>query len=226
MATLLFEFWFGADESSDRGEAVARSHRPDMAGEATLPADDRIIVERVNAGDSSALAELHGIYWEPLVRSATRMLGSGTIDVATDVVQDVFVDLWTRRVAWAPQRSIATHLFRAVRNRALQIRRNTATAARWNSATPPRHWMPVRSVATPSEELLAHELNALAHATLLSLAPRCREAFLLYAEQKLEVPEIASVMGIAEGTAQLQLKRAMAALRKALDAYIRDEDDR
>jgi len=65
-------------------------------------------------------------------------------------------------------------------------------------------------------------LNALAHATLAALPPRCREAYLLYAEQRLEIEDVARVMGIAEGTARLQLKRAMAALRRALDAYLDD----
>jgi RNA polymerase sigma-70 factor (ECF subfamily) len=210
---MAFSFWFSpAHDSADDGGYHPRPH---LSIESTdIPADEPGLIERLRDGDPTALERLHERYWERLVRYANRTLGS--LDAARDVVQDVFTDLWIRRTTWTPKGTVASYLHRAVRNRAFAQLRTHDTAARLSAGVKAHATAPVRG----DELLAAAELHQLVHTTLETLGARCREVYLLRAEQGLEVAETAAVMGITEGTVRLQLSRAVAAIRASVRAYL------
>lgn len=54
--------------------------------------EDSTLIARVKAGDRGAFNELYGIYWASLVNYAGLFVGD---DGAEDVVQDVFVRVWS-----------------------------------------------------------------------------------------------------------------------------------
>src|SRR5688572_28893715 len=58
---------------------------------------DTALAERIRAGDADALSALMRRYYAALVRFVARYVGEQ--DIAEDVVQDVFVRLWSMRAA-------------------------------------------------------------------------------------------------------------------------------
>ena len=189
---------------------------------------ERDLVARIRAGEERALEALHIKYWHSLVRAAVRYVGDE--ELARDVVQDVFSDIWYRRESWAPQGTVAGYLYGAIRNRAISVARHEQWTTRWpgpvgtgardedsereGSSAP----YPVVD-ASQAEQLEVAELDALLRARLRSLPERCRETYLLYRGGDLTVAEVAHVMGVSTETAKTQIKRAMAALRDVVTAY-------
>src|SRR5215207_2149794 len=74
-------------------------------------------VERIRAGDEAAFEALFRALAPGLCTLVTRYVHSR--DIAEEIVQDLFLDIWTRRAELAIDRSIAAYLFGAARNRAL-----------------------------------------------------------------------------------------------------------
>jgi RNA polymerase sigma-70 factor (ECF subfamily) len=182
--------------------------------------DPTALVARVCAGDEAAFAEMFHAYYPRLVAFARAHLEAR--DVAEEMVQDVFAQLWARRETLAIERSLTAYLFRAVRNRISNERR----ALRLETAYSDRI---VREIgpgepATPGradDRLREAELErALAHA-LAGLAERPRQVFLLNRRENLSYAEIADVLGIAVKTVEMHMARALAALRESLAEWRR-----
>lgn len=180
------------------------------------PLDDRALLLRIRAGDSSALDGLVDRYWTPLVSYAARLLGSW--DAAEDVAQGTFVRIWERRHDWESDGSVSALLYRITRNQGLdEIKRRERAAARSRARD-----QAARRVATPSEQLEVAELEAAFEATLAALAERRREVFILARAHGLSYREIAEVMGIAPQTVANHLSAALAELRQALEPFLED----
>jgi RNA polymerase sigma-70 factor (ECF subfamily) len=97
------------------------------------PDSDRILWERVKAGNNAALAQLYDCH-------AAQMLGLANLilqdrDLAEDLVHDVFIEAWQRASTYQPQRSsVRTWLLMRVRSRAIDRMRMLATARNYAQA--------------------------------------------------------------------------------------------
>src|SRR5215216_5650542 len=78
-------------------------------------------VERIRAGDEPAFEALFRALAPGLCALVTRYVGARA--VAEEIVQDLFLELWTRRSELSIDQSIAAYLFTAARNRALNHRK-------------------------------------------------------------------------------------------------------
>jgi len=125
------------DEPSPR----LRERRDDVRGAGESGAEERQLPDdllerdralRIRAGDEGAYAELFREVHVALREFATTYVHSAAL--AEEIVQDVFLDLWIRRVEWAPARGIRAYLFRAVRNRATDTTRRSRVAAQGRSS--------------------------------------------------------------------------------------------
>ncbi len=179
------------------------------------------LVARIRAGDESAFDALVAAYYAGLFRFALRYVPDR--ETAEDLVHDVLFRIWEQRERWEVQESLATYLYGAVRNRAIDYARHELVERRWRersvsraaySANPGRH------ADRPDAALELSELDrAIAHA-VGRLPARCRQAFMLSRESGLTYAEIATVMGISPKTVQIQMGRALKALRVAVGPFL------
>src|SRR5690606_38619014 len=160
-----------------------------------------------------ALDGLLALYWKPLVRYAHALVGS--MDDAEDVVQDVFVELWNRRLSWRGIESIRSYLYRSTRNRALNERRRRKVRVAWFDANRGEQRRP----PTPAETLQTQELRRAVESALGRLSPRRREVFVLYSGHSLSYHEIGAIMGISYQTVANHMSAALRDLRRALADY-------
>ncbi|HKS04964.1 MAG TPA: RNA polymerase sigma-70 factor [Gemmatimonadaceae bacterium] len=171
-------------------------------------------VAAVRGGDRGAFERLFRATYADLADYAARIVASR--DAAEDVVQDVFIAVWNRRDALPDADKLASYLYRAVRNRALNyLRAQRGTESLIDSDGGP-------AIAPEADDALAaDEVQTALTSALGALSPRAREVFLLSREQHLTYNEIAVTLEISVKTVETLMGRALRMLREALADRLR-----
>ncbi len=158
-----------------------------------------------------ALEEVFRAEYVHLCRTAIRLVGRA--DVAEDLVQDAFLEVWRRRENLDFQISVQAYLRRAVANRSLNFLRDN----RRLTELPP-------DVATRPGDLNGEsptetaELQRLISDTIDGLPDKCREAFVLSRYEGLSYREIAEKLGISVKTVEKHIAKGLLSLRNVLRA--------
>ncbi len=181
---------------------------------------DRDLLSRLRGGDDAAFEAIFRQWYEPVVRSANRVLRDA--GVAEELSQDVFLELWRRRESLAPDSSVAGYLMQAVRNRALNHLRHLAVQR--------KSVVFVEALSEPAEHADAHthtnELQAALTQAIAELPPRTREVFVMSRERGLRYAEIAEQLGVSVKAVEANMSRALRMLREQLSAFMPATPDR
>jgi RNA polymerase sigma-70 factor (ECF subfamily) len=180
--------------------------------------DERSLVERIRDGDRGALSAVFQAYATSLHSYAHRITRSRA--VASELVQDVFVRIWEIRTEWRVE-SVGAYLHGAVRRRALNYLRHRSVEDAFERARGAEMLVDGAPAAGAADELvLAHDLATAAERAMERLTPKCREAFVLHRQHHLTYAEIATVLGVTPKAVELQISRALKALRAILAGYL------
>src|SRR5690606_6883979 len=118
--------------------------------------------------------------------------------------------------------SLRNYLLTAVRNRAIDLRRQEATQQQsvemTRLASETTAGSTARSAASDPAELA--ELRQAIVVGLDALPERCRTTFLLCREHDMTYAEAADVMGVSPATVKTQIARALASLRGVLEPFL------
>lgn len=121
--------------------------------------------------------------------------------VAEDIVQEVFIYLWTNRSKITYTGSLYAYLLLAVRNACINYKAHREVEEKYR-----------KSVAVADESGISEteweELRQKVMAAIGSLPPKCREIFILGAVEGLKYQEIADQLGISVNTVKTQMKYA------------------
>ncbi len=181
--------------------------------------NDRDLLDRLRGGDHDAFAAIFRQWYEPVVRSANRVLRDPA--VAEELSQDVFLELWRRRESLAPDSSVAGYLMQAVRNRALNHLRHLAVQK--------KSVVYVEAMSEPAEhadsQVQANELQAAVTQAIADLPPRTREVFVMSRERGLRYSEIAEQLGVSVKAVEANMSRALRVLRERLATFMPKADD-
>lgn len=178
---------------------------------------EQLAVERVRQGDALALEMIFTAYRHELIALAQRIVAAP--EVAEDVVQDVFLAIWTGRDHWYVTTSLRGYLRRAVHNGAVssgksRVRRAGVELDEAERTAPAA----LIDASSPAPDVLAERADfsaAVARATG-DLSPRAREVFTLKQVHHLTNREIAARLGLSMSTVEIHMTRALAALRRRL----------
>ena len=181
--------------------------------------DDRDLLARLRGGDHAAFDEIFRQWYEPVVRSANRVLHDP--GVAEELSQDVFLEFWRRREALALDSSIAGYLMQAVRNRALNHLRHLAVQK--------KSVVYVEALSEPAEHadvaVQSREVELAIAAAIAELPPRTREVFAMSRERSLRYSEIADELGISVKAVEANMSRALRMLRERLAPFLPSSND-
>ncbi len=176
--------------------------------------DDRACLARLVQGDEAAYATVFRTWYAPLVRFAETLLRQR--DEAEEVAQEVLLELWRRHAQIDPERPVQAWLFRAARNRALNVLRHRRVV---QDSTPVV--VALAGNAAPADRDAAEgELEAALHEAVAALPPRCREVFLLSRGEGLRNADIATRLGISVKAVEGQMARALRTLRERLRPWL------
>ena len=192
-----------------------------MAVEGTAqPVADDLLVHAVRSGSVTAFEELVERYDAPLRAFLVRLTGDA--ELASDLAQETFLDLYRCRELLPNDRPFAAWLYRTARYNALPVRRRR-TLHRIVSLD----WlMSFRNTVIPGlhrrdEVQRADERDLIARA-LDQLSPNLREALVLSAIGGFSSQEVATILDISPVAARKRISRATTEFRRSYQ----DQPDR
>jgi RNA polymerase sigma-70 factor, ECF subfamily len=178
---------------------------------------DALLAVRLAAGDEHALAEVFDRLAPVVYGSALRVIGDPA--VVQDVVQDVFVELWSHPGRYDPAAgTLRTYLIVLARHRAVDLVRSELRRI----ARQERHYRltPGQRHLSPSEEVTAADVAGVVRSAVRQLPDAQRRVIELAYFQGLSCREVALAAGIPEGTAKSRLRLALAKLETVLDRQL------
>ena len=160
---------------------------------------DEELAQRVQHGDGEAFAQLVERYQRLVLNIAFRMVGDA--ELAQDIAQDVFVNVYQRIGQFDVRRRFYSWLYRITVNAALHERRRPATTS--------LHDLPVLDDRPQPDEVAERaEQDRELGAALAALSDRERMVIGLRYGADLSYDEIAEVLNVPLGTAKTWLFRA------------------
>ena len=188
--------------------------RPSSGADAGADTGEARELARARAGDVAAFGALVRRHQERVFRFLHRMLDAR--EEAMELSQDVFVKAWQALPGWRPEAAFSTWLLQIARNAALdQLRRRQVVRF-----APLEEGLEVADEAPgPEARYATRERQAQLERALRRLAAEHREILLLREVEGLAYGELASVLGIAEGTVKSRLARARSAVLEHFDPH-------
>ncbi len=188
------------------------SPNPDSAHNDVLTS----LMAEIRGGSEPALGRLMDVCWPELVRYAASQLGDP--DLARDMAQEAFIQVWERRRGWRPRGSARVYLYRIVRHLVIDEKRRRAVRRRWQDRQGRDDAMRGGQAATPAAVLDARLLADRFRAAVASLPGRRREVFELVFQRGLSHAEAAAVMNVSAQTVANQMSTALRTVRRAVAA--------
>lgn len=182
---------------------------------------DRVLIERLSAGDETALADLYDRYARFVYGLALRVL----VDrhVAEDVTQEVFVLLWENPGRIEPGRgTLRGYLATLTHRRAVDaVRREEARRRREARVASSETDAP-----DIAEAVLRSEAAIRVREAVEMLPDAQRRALELAYFDGYTYRQVADMLGIPEGTAKSRLRIALARISASLDPELSEQGGR
>lgn len=172
------------------------------------------LIQNMMAGDRESFNLVFRRFYTPMVRFCMRFVGD--VDVASEIVQDLFVRLWTGREKLNISSSFESYLMRSVRNASISY----INKERSHEEVHQRLAMEDVDNIDPSEQLQSKGLEAAYSQVLASMPEKRREVFLASRFDGLKYAEIAEKLNISVKTVEAHMGAAIKQLREGLKEFI------
>lgn len=184
-----------------------------MSAYSTL--SDQELATLLKGGEPRAFSFIYNRYKADLYLHALRTLKSQ--DDATDIVQEVFTNLWEKRKDFTLSTTIANYLYGAVRNRVFNFIEHRNITDRY-----------VQSMQSFFEKgefftdnlVREKELAAIIDKEINALPKKMREVFLMSRNTDLSHKQIGEILGISDTTVKKQIVNAVRLLRIKINLSI------
>lgn len=174
------------------------------------------VVQRLQAGDSTAFDEIYAVYNNRLLNFLTRMARNRT--VAEDLVEETWLRLVSSAQDLRADTRMGPWLFTVARNLYISYCRSRLRESDY-TADLVLLW-PGELPRTPFEVASFNQLEERLEAAIANLPPIYREAILLVGVEQLRPVDAAAVCGISAESLRQRLKRA----RELTSRFITDQD--
>jgi len=176
---------------------------------------DQDLVERIRERDAQAFEMLFERYGEMIRRHLARTVRDDA--AAQDLVQEVFMRVWTRAEQWSGRGSFKAWLYRIATNLALNHLRSVRRKRErpldvfdeWSDdedgLNPAPAWLIDTSALGPDAALEQAERRARFRQLVEKLPHEKREAFRLVHEMEMSMRDAADELGVPEGTVKSRL---------------------
>jgi RNA polymerase sigma-70 factor (ECF subfamily) len=180
-----------------------------------LYTDDEDLLISFQLGDDSAYEIIYDRYWALLYRHARKMLQND--EEAKDVVQEVFMMLWTRLSTQGVNQPLAAFLYAATRNKVLDQLKHSKVKARYAASLQQET---ERQLQTPDSLVRERQLAQQIESEIQFLPPKMREIFVLSRREYKSYKEISEQLQISDKTVKKQVSNALQILRVRLGTLL------
>ena len=173
--------------------------------------NDFVLYSKVREGDIRAYETLFRRYFEPLCMYGKKI--AGDMDVAEEIVQELFFTIWKDRSSLRIVWSVKSYLYGAVRNHSLQYLEHLQVREKCyqNIASGLTESSPYDS---PQEILEYKELEQRLEYALKRLPQRQREIFRMNRFEGKKYVQIAHEMSLSVKTIEAEMSKALRVLKK------------
>jgi RNA polymerase sigma-70 factor, ECF subfamily len=176
--------------------------------------DDASLIAATLAGDNAAFGRLVEAYQDRLYNSLLRVLGSA--EDAADIVQDAFVQAYTKLDSFRGSAAFYTWLYRIAFNLAMSHARRGHRTASLDERRSLVGDEPMDGQVPAEEGVLERERAELVHAALAELSMDYRQVLVLREIDGCRYDEIAEILALPVGTVRSRLFRARLEMRDLL----------
>ena len=184
---------------------------------------DRILVERIQRGDTAACAECIERHSPGVYRVARRL--TGTEAEAEDVVQETFLSAFKAIDSFEGRSGLSTWLYRIAHNAALmRLRRVRPNQVSVDDEEAFGEGLPVPSqlrdwCCLPERDFESSEARAELERAIRDLPEKLRAVFVMRELEGLSTEETAEALDVSSDVVKVRLHRARLQLRECLSSY-------
>lgn len=176
---------------------------------------DAVLLQRLKNADYGAFDEIYAHHWSTLLPIAVKKLGD--VDLAMDVVQDLFVDLWQRRHAIDIHSGLRAYLISALYHKLFQYFRKVGIHERHIE----QYTLMIQEGLQDVFPIDVYEENytdvlVAIEQSIVEMPDRMRAVFTLKYQRSLSNREIAEQLGISLQTVKNQLSKALHLVRQQM----------
>lgn len=168
------------------------------------------LLDLLKCGDRSAYAELYERYFSVLYVHARNRLKSG--QEAEDVVQEVFIDLWSNAEKINIHRNVSNYLIACTRNKVLNLISRNSFQEKYKISLAVDEKFEAKTDYLIRERLLSE----LIFREIDCLPQKMKRVFLMSRSEHLTYIEIAKDLNITEQSVRSHVKNALKVLRVRL----------
>lgn len=174
----------------------------------------------MSEGDDTAFESIYNFY-QPRLYQYIYPFTKNSKEDTEEVLQNVFVKLWTRREALPAIRQFPEYLFRMARNQLFDLQKSIRRTALIIDDIP----IIENEFRSPTyEHMVYQEYSAAAKQAIENLSDQRKRIFLMRFENDMSLDEIARILKIAKSSVKNQLYEAIMQIKRYLkkngDMYI------
>ncbi|HKJ41072.1 MAG TPA: RNA polymerase sigma-70 factor [Sunxiuqinia sp.] len=175
--------------------------------------NEKELFNQLKQGDKIAFETIFNTYYASLCHYANRMLDDD--EKAEEIVQDLFVNLWSKRKSLNVESSLKYYLFRSVRNLCLNQIQHFKIREKYAKNVTENQDLTIQDDDYFIEVDLAKKIAE----SINSLPEKRRQIFKLSREEGLKYKEIAEKLNLSVKTVEAQMGLALKQLREKLKDY-------
>jgi RNA polymerase sigma-70 factor (ECF subfamily) len=177
--------------------------------------NDLLLLKKIREGDIKTFEDIFRRYYSPLLFFSVSI--TGRIDVAEEIIQDLFYVLWKERENLQIIRSLKGYLYGAVRNRSLQYCEHRRITENYKESVCALGIEITDS--DPQENLEYKELEEIVKKTMEKMPDRRLRIFKMHRFESRKYIEIAELLSLSVKTVEAEISKALKALRKEIEFY-------
>ena len=192
----------------------SRSTMKRLTANALSALTDAELMQRIGRGEHAAFDTLYNRYARRLGGFFLRMLAYDTAK-AEDMVQELFVRVWTYRKEYRSDQPFASWLYAMAYNLCKNEYRHETIRPAYVEELLQRE----EATHEPTEAMERDEQRQRLRQAVQSLSTAQRDAFLLHYDEELTIPEVAHIIGCPEGTVKSRLYAALESVKRMMNEY-------
>lgn len=175
---------------------------------------DLALMQRVKAGDISALEEINKAYWDSLVVHAMSVLRSG--HAASDIVQECLSDFWKRRASHQETLQIERYLHKAVRYSCIDWKKKN-----YNSRTHESQFAELKDKFSFHDPAENTELKEAVYDAMETLPTRLYKVFKGIHIDGMDIKELSLLLKLGQQTVRGYHADAIKIMREKLKGFLK-----
>lgn len=173
-----------------------------------------LLLKTSRDNDLSSFKKIYFLYYERLLHLACSIVRS--TEVSEEIVDDVFVKIWSNRAKLHTINNLTVYLYVAVKNRSL----NHNMAKRMDHVDIESIDFELKDLSSSVEDIMiTNELAKVINYTVRQLPTQCKLVFKLVKEDGLKYREVAEILNISVKTVEYHISNALKTIATAISAF-------